>query len=60
MAEEQSGASEQCDIQDDEAAYERATWEAIDECRHLIPPYYPSVWIGMVSSGELPTPLGTC
>ncbi len=36
------------DVRDDETAYEQATWEAIDECRHLSSPYHPSVWIGMV------------
>ncbi len=33
---------------DNEAAYERECWEAIEECRNLNPPYYPTAWIGMV------------
>jgi hypothetical protein len=36
------------DVLSDEDAYERATWEAIEECKHLTPPYDPAVWIGMV------------
>jgi hypothetical protein len=47
MTEEQQGA-DQDGVLDDEAAYERATWEAIEECKHLVPPYHPTVWIGMV------------
>ena len=36
------------DAPGDENAYERATWEAIEECRHLTPAYDPAVWIEMV------------
>jgi hypothetical protein len=32
----------------DEDAYERASWEAIEECKQLNPPYNPTDWIGMV------------
>jgi hypothetical protein len=32
----------------DEAAYERESWAAIDECRNLDPPYHPAPWIGMM------------
>ena len=39
----------------DEDAYERATWLAIEECKHLTPRYDPSIWIGMVRrSGAAP------
>lgn len=48
MPEEQPGQSNENDVRDDEAAYEQATWDAIDECKHLTPPYHLSVWIGMV------------
>jgi hypothetical protein len=48
MTEDQLGTSGESGVDDDEAAYERATWEAIEECRTLVPPYHPSVWIGMV------------
>lgn len=44
----ESQHSPQDDEPDDEAAYERATWEAITECRRLKPPYDPSAWIGMI------------
>jgi hypothetical protein len=36
------------DDPDDEAAYEQECWAAIEECRYLDPPYYPTAWIGMV------------
>lgn len=32
----------------DEDAYERATWSAIEECKHLRRRYDPAIWIGMV------------
>jgi hypothetical protein len=32
----------------DEDAYERATWAAIEECKHLGRRYDPAIWIGMV------------
>jgi hypothetical protein len=32
----------------DEAAYERECWVAIEECKYLSPPYYPTTWIEMV------------
>jgi hypothetical protein len=48
MTEDRPGISRESDVHDDEAAYERATWEAIEECRNLTPPYHPSVWIGMI------------
>lgn len=48
MTEGWSDTLDDGDDRADEAAYERATWEAIDECRHLTPPYYSAVWIGMV------------
>jgi hypothetical protein len=32
----------------DEEAYERATWAAIEECKHLRRRYDPAIWIGMV------------
>jgi hypothetical protein len=30
----------------DEDAYKRASWEAIEECEQLNPPYNPTDWIG--------------
>jgi hypothetical protein len=36
------------DIPRDENAYERATWEAIEECKHLTPPCDPTAWIAMI------------
>ena len=48
MTEDRPGTSGGSDVPDDEAAYERATWDAIEECRNLSPPYYPTIWIGMV------------
>jgi hypothetical protein len=36
------------DIREDEAASERASWEAIEECRHLDPPHHPTAWIAIV------------
>lgn len=33
-----------------EAEFEAACDAAIDTCRHLSPPYLPTVWIGMVNS----------
>lgn len=32
----------------DEDAYERASWAAIEECKHLSRRYDPAIWIGMV------------
>jgi hypothetical protein len=29
-------------------AYERASWEATEECKQLNPPYNPTDWIGMM------------
>jgi hypothetical protein len=48
MTEDRPGGPGEPDVPDDEAAYERATWEAIEECKNLTPPYRPSIWIGMV------------
>ncbi len=48
MTENWPGTPVEDSVHDDEAAYERATWEAIDECRYLTPPYHPNIWIGMV------------
>jgi len=36
------------DLADDEAAYERECWAAIEECKYLNPPYRPTAWIAMV------------
>ena len=32
---------------DDEFAYERESWAAIEECKNLDPPYYATTWIEM-------------
>jgi len=36
------------DDRGDEDGYERATWAAIEECKHLGRRYDPAIWIGMV------------
>ncbi len=43
--------SDDSDVHNNEAACEQAIWDAIDECKHLNPPYHASVWIGMVRQG---------
>jgi hypothetical protein len=36
------------DLGNDEVAYERECWAAVEECKNLNPPYYPTAWIGMM------------
>jgi hypothetical protein len=36
------------DASGDRDSYERATWAAIEECKHLSHRYDPTIWIGMV------------
>lgn len=36
------------DVAGDEQAYERATLQAISECKRLTPPYDPTLWIEMI------------
>jgi len=35
-------------LRGDEDAYERVSWEDIEECKQLNPPFSPADWIGMV------------
>jgi hypothetical protein len=44
----EAGGAGNNDVDDDEAAYERECWAAIEECKNLVPPYHPTAWISMI------------